>query len=142
LEPGEATVLNAGYMITRVLDVYDNRDTHIAILDCSAACHMPDVIECPYLPPLYQADLEGYDYRVRLGGPTCLSGDNFGYYNFEGPLKENQMLIMGDMALYTTVKNNTFNGMPLPNIYILHKDDSMEKLTDFGYKDFKYRLGK
>ena len=142
LEPGEATVLNAGYVISRVLDTYDNRDTHIAILDSSAACHMPDVIECPYLPPIYQADLEGYDYRIRLGGPTCLSGDNFGYYNFEGPLKENQLIIFGDMALYTTVKNNTFNGMPLPDIYILHKDNTFEKLTNFGYKDFKYRLGK
>lgn len=142
LEPGEGVVLNAGYMISRVLDVFDNHDTHIAMLDCSAACHMPDVIECPYLPPLYQADLPGYSYRIRLGGPTCLAGDNIGYYNFEHALKENDLLVFGDMALYTTVKNNTFNGMPLPAIYVMHDDYSIELITEFGYNDFKYRVGK
>lgn len=142
LEPGEAIVLNAGYLVTKVLDTFDNGDFHIGILDTSAACHMPDVVEMPYLPPLYQTDLEGYDYKVRLGSQTCLSGDVIGDFNFAGPIHENDMLIFGDMALYTTCKTNTFNGMPLPDILVLHKDGSIEKLASFGYDDFKYRLGR
>lgn len=142
LEPGEGVVLNAGFLLTHVLDTYVNNDKIFAILDTSAACHMPDVIEMPYLPPLYLADLDGNKYDVRLGGPTCLSGDNIGKYKFITPPKENDLLIFGDMALYTSCKSNTFNGMPLPNIYILHNDNSFEKLTDFNYYDFKYRLGK
>ena len=124
------------------MDTFDNGDTHIAILDTSAACHMPDVVEMPYLPPLYQSDLEGYGYKIRLGSQTCLSGDVIGDYNFEGPLKEGDMLIFGDMALYTTCKTNTFNGMPLPDILLLHEDGSIETLASFGYEDFKHRLGK
>ncbi len=142
LEPGEGIVLNAGYLVSRVLDTFKNHDDRIAILDCSAACHMPDVIEMPYLPPLYMADLDGAKYEYRIGGPTCLSGDVTGDYKFNKELNVGDMMVFGDMALYTTVKNNTFNGMPLPDIYILHKDDKVEKLTNFGYNDFKYRLGK
>ena len=142
LEPGEAIVLDAGYLVTKVLDTFDNHDYHIAILDTSAACHMPDVVEMPYLPPLYQANLEGYNYKMRLGSQTCLSGDVIGDYNFEKPLKEGDMLIFGDMALYTTCKTNTFNGMPLPDILFLHEDNSIETLASFGYDDFKYRLGR
>lgn len=142
LEPGEGIVLNAGYLVSRALDVFKNHNDNIIIADCSAACHMPDVIEMPYLPPLYGADLEGAFIEYRIGGPTCLSGDVTGDYKFLEEVKEGDMLLFGDMALYTTVKNNTFNGMPLPDIYILHKDDSLEKLTNFGYNDFKYRLGK
>ncbi len=103
---------------------------------------MPDVLEMPYKPPLYKADLKDNKVLAKLGGPTCLTGDNIGQYTFESLPKENDLLIFGDMALYTTVKNNTFNGMALPNIYILKKDNTLEKLTDFGYKDFKYRLGR
>lgn len=142
LEPGEAIVLNAGYLVTKVLDTFDNHDYHIAILDTSAACHMPDVVEMPYLPPLYQADLEGNNYKMRLGSQTCLSGDVIGDYRFEKPLKEGDILIFGDMALYTTVKTNTFNGMPLPDIYYLRKDNTIETLAHFSYDDFKYRLGR
>ncbi len=142
LEPGEAIVLNAGYLVTKVLDTFDNHDYHIAILDTSAACHMPDVVEMPYLPPLYQADLEGNNYKMRLGSQTCLSGDVIGDYTFEKPLKEGDILIFGDMALYTTVKTNTFNGMPLPDIYYLRKDNTIETLAHFSYADFKYRLGR
>lgn len=142
LEPGEGVVLDAGYLLTHVLDTYVNNDKIFAITDTSAACHMPDVIEMPYLPPLYLADLPENKVEVRLGGPTCLSGDNIGKYRFIEAPKENDLLIFGDMALYTTCKNNTFNGMPLPNIYILKENNSFIKLTDFGYNDFKYRLGK
>ncbi|MGM9971605.1 MAG: carboxynorspermidine decarboxylase [Anaeroplasmataceae bacterium] len=142
LEPGEGVVLNAGFLVSRVLDTFNNEDNYFAIHDASAACHMPDVLEMPYLPPLYRANTKNSSYEYRLGAPTCLTGDVTGNYKFESSLKEGDMLVFGDMALYTTCKNNTFNGMPLPDIYILHKDDSLEKITEFGYNDFKYRLGK
>lgn len=143
LEPGEAVALNAGYFLSHVLDVVENNGVKIAILDASAACHMPDVIEMPYTPPLMDADSDcKKPYVYRLAGPTCLSGDVIGEYGFDKELKEGDLLVFGDMAIYTTCKNNTFNGMPLPDIYGLKADGVFEKLTDFGYKDFKYRLGK
>ncbi len=143
LEPGEAVALNAGYLMTRVLDIVENNGIKIAILDSSAACHMPDVIEMPYTPPLLNAASDGTKpYKYRLAGPTCLSGDVIGDYSFDNELKRGDMLIFGDMAIYTTVKNNTFNGMPLPDIYKLGSDGSVEKITDFGYSDFKHRLGR
>ena len=142
LEPGEAVVLDAGFLVTKVLDTFDNGNYHIAILDTSAACHMPDVVEMPYKPPLYDTDLDGYSYKIRLGSQTCLSGDVIGDYDFASPLKEGDMLVFGDMALYTTCKTNTFNGMPLPGILVLNEDDSFEQIRQFGYQDFKYRLGK
>lgn len=142
LEPGEAVALNAGYLLTRILDIVENNGMKIAILDSSAACHMPDVIEMPYTPPLMNAVTDdSKPYRYRLAGPTCLSGDVTGDYCFDSELKIEDMLIFGDMAIYTTCKNNTFNGMPLPDIFRLGKDGSFEKLTDFGYGDFKGRLG-
>ncbi len=143
LEPGEAVALNAGYFMTRILDIVENNSIKIAILDSSAACHMPDVIEMPYMPPLLDAASDSSkQYSYRLAGPTCLSGDVIGDYSFDHELKAGGMLIFGDMAIYTTCKNNTFNGMPLPDIYKLGADGIFEKLTDFGYDDFKYRLGK
>ena len=142
LEPGEAVALNAGYLMTRVLDIVENNGIKIAILDSSAACHMPDVIEMPYTPPLLNAASNGTKpYKYRLAGPTCLSGDVIGDYSFDNELKRGDMLIFGDMAIYTTVKNNTFNGMPLPDIYKLCSDGQFLKITDFGYSDFKHRLG-
>ncbi|MCF0248468.1 MAG: carboxynorspermidine decarboxylase [Synergistes sp.] len=139
LEPGEAWALNAGYLVTRVLDLPQNGETKLAILDMSAACHTPDVLEMPYRPPLYGS---GGKYIYRLGGPTCLSGDIIGDYGFDAPLSEGRLLTFGDMAIYTTCKNNTFNGMPLPNIWVLHTDGTLEQLTDFGYSDFRSRLGR
>lgn len=143
LEPGEAVALNAGYFMTRILDIVENNSIKIAILDSSAACHMPDVIEMPYMPPLLHAASDSSkQYSYRLAGPTCLSGDVIGDYSFDHELKAGDMLVFGDMAIYTTCKNNTFNGMPLPDIYKLGADGIFEKLTDFGYDDFKYRLGR
>ena len=142
LEPGEAVALNAGYLISQVLDIVENGDIKIAILDTSAACHMPDVIEMPYTPPLLgtnQAKEGAYSYR--LAGPTCLSGDIIGEYSFDKPLQIGDLLVFGDMAIYTTCKNNTFNGMPLPNIYRKNIDGTFTQLSHFGYQDFKMRLG-
>ena len=142
LEPGEAWALNAGFLLTRVLDVLKNGETEIAIVDASAACHMPDVLEMPYLPPLLGADDTEEDrIIVRLGGPTCLSGDVIGDYKFRQLPEYGDLLMFGDMAIYTTCKNNTFNGMPLPDIWLRRADNTMQQLTDFGYGDFKGRLG-
>ena len=142
LEPGEACVLDAGYLVTRVLDVFNNNGKNFIITDTSAACHMPDVVEMPYLPPLYNTNIYDYDVKAILGGPTCLAGDIIGEYSFKELPKENDLLIFGDLALYSSVKSNTFNGMPLCDIYALYSDNHLEKLTNFGYNDFKYRLGK
>lgn len=143
LEPGEAVALNAGYFVCRVLDIIKNSDVNIAILDASAACHMPDVIEMPYTPPLYNGDEDCKgQYKYRLAGPTCLAGDVIGDYSFKNKMSIGDMLVFGDMAIYTTCKNNTFNGMPLPNIYKRTEKGKIIKITDFGYNDFKMRVGK
>lgn len=142
LEPGEACALNAGYLACRVLDVLQNGEFRLAILDTSAACHMPDVLEMPYRPPLYGAGNPGEKKRTfRLGGPTCLAGDVIGDYSFDGSLREGELLLFGDMAIYTTCKNNTFNGMPLPGIFVLQEGGKLKCLRKFGYTDFKSRLG-
>ena len=141
LEPGEAVALNAGFLITTVLDTVHN-GMDIAILDTSAACHMPDVLEMPYRPPLLDSGKAGErPYTYRLTGPTCLAGDVIGDYSFDAPLAPGDRLIFGDMAIYTMVKNNTFNGMNLPAIVLRHEDGSDQILRTFGYEDFKCRLG-
>lgn len=140
LEPGEAVALNAGYLLTRVLDVVENGGVSIAILDTSAACHMPDVLEMPYRPPLKDSGMPGEKaYTFRLAGPTCLAGDVIGDYSFDEPLKVGQELVFQDMAIYSMVKNNTFNGMPLPAIAFMRQGEC-RIWKQFGYEDFKCRL--
>lgn len=140
LEPGEAVALNAGYLISSVLDIVEN-GMNIAILDASAACHMPDVLEMPYRPNIIGSGKPNEKkYTYRFGGNTCLAGDIIGDYSFDAPLKINDKLIFGDMAIYTTVKNNTFNGIPLPSIGVLKANGSFELIKKFSYNDFKERL--
>ena len=140
IEPGEAFALNAGYLVTTVLDITEN-DMPIAILDTSAACHMPDVLEMPYRPPLYMSGENGEKkYSYRLGSQTCLAGDVIGEYSFDKPLNIGDKLIFMDMAIYSMVKNNTFNGMPLPDIAILRENGEYEIIKRFSYNDFKERL--
>lgn len=139
LEPGEAVALNAGYLYSRVLDVVEN-GMKIAILDASAECHMPDVLEMPYRPPLYGAgDAGEKPFTYRLSSRSCLAGDVIGDYSFKKPLQVGDMLRFDDMAIYTMVKNNTFNGMPLPSI-AAKRGDVYEIIKEFGYSDFKSRL--
>ncbi|WP_294808742.1 carboxynorspermidine decarboxylase [uncultured Gemmiger sp.] len=143
LEPGEACALNAGYLLTRVLDVVQNGGTTVAILDASAACHMPDVIEMPYRPPLlFAGDAGQKPCTVRLAGPTCLAGDVIGDYGLDAVPRAGDLLVFGDMAIYTTCKNNTFNGMPLPAICVRDEAGNVRELVRFGYRDFKARLGR
>lgn len=140
LEPGEAIALRAGWLVTEVMDTVRN-GTDIAILDASAACHMPDVLEMPYRPPLYLSGKAGEKaHTYRLASRTCLAGDVIGDYSFDEPLEIGDRLCFEDMAIYSMVKNNTFNGMPLPDIAILHTDGSYEVVKSFGYEDFKERL--
>lgn len=140
LEPGEAVALNAGWLVSEVLEIVEN-DMKIAILDTSAACHMPDVLEMPYRPNVIGAGQPNEKkYTYRFGGPTCLAGDIIGDYSFDEPLKIGDKIIFCDMAIYSMVKNNTFNGMPLPDIVLWHEDGTIETVKSFGYEDFKMRL--
>ena len=140
LEPGEAVVLNAGFLVSSVLEVVHN-GMDIAILDTSAACHMPDVLEMPYRPPVRDAGKpQEKAHTYRLAGPTCLAGDVIGDYSFDQPLEEGSQIVLEDMALYTMVKTNTFNGMNLPTIVYRHEDGRVEVVKTFGYEDFKNRL--
>lgn len=175
LEPGEAIALNAGTLITKVMDIVNSDDIPTLILDASAACHMPDVLEMPYTPPLFgalesrpgtepfcpcdalmNADKDNANDAditnspditssvwVRLASRTCLAGDVIGIYRLSEMPSAGDILTFGDMAIYSMVKNNTFNGMPLPDI-VLEKDseddDRYELVKRFGYEDFKGRL--
>lgn len=140
LEPGEAVALNAGYLVTEVLDTFGN-GIDVAITDASAACHMPDVLEMPYRPEIAGAGKAGEKpYTCRLGGNTCLAGDIIGDYSFDKPLKAGDRLVFGDMAIYSMCKNNTFNGIPLPSIYLLRENGAVELVRRFGYEDFRNRL--
>lgn len=140
LEPGETVALNAGFLVTEVLEIITN-SIDIAILDTSAACHMPDVLEMPYRPHVldsFEAGVKQFTYR--FGGPTCLAGDIIGDYSFEKPLKVGEKLIFTDMSIYSMVKNNTFNGMPLPTIAKSNLDGKVLVVREFSYEDFKNRL--
>jgi len=140
LEPGEAIALNTGYLVASVLDIVEN-DMSIAILDTSAACHMPDVLEMPYRPNIIGAGKPNeYKYTYRLGGHTCLAGDIIGDYSFPQPLKAGDKLVFCDMAHYTMVKNNTFNGINLPSIALYNEKEGIRIIKEFGYEDFKGRL--
>lgn len=140
IEPGEAVALNAGWLVTSVLDIIKN-NMDIAIVDTSAACHMPDVLEMPYRPTIIGSKEKNVlPYTYRLGAPTCLAGDVIGDYSFDKPLHIGDKLIFTDMAIYSMVKNNTFNGMPLPSIYILRENGKTQLLKKFDYSDFKRRL--
>jgi len=156
LEPGEAHILNAGTFVCTVLDIVEN-DGPIAILDGSAACHTPDVMEMPYTPRLFLAsDWDGAavpgegasragkpgekPYSVRLAGPSCLAGDVFGDYSFDRPLRPGDRLCFEDMALYTIVKTNTFNGIRLPSLWLRTAPDAYSLIRRFGYEDFRSRL--
>lgn len=140
LEPGEAVALNAGTLVTTVLDVVRN-GREIAIVDASAACHMPDVLEMPYTPPLRDAGAPG-DRPVlcRVAGPTCLAGDVIGDYSFDRTPRPGDRLVFEDMAIYTMVKNNTFNGMRLPDLVLREKSGDYRLVKRFQYRDFKDRL--
>ncbi|MHC5073457.1 MAG: carboxynorspermidine decarboxylase [Planctomycetota bacterium] len=141
LEPGEAVVLNAGFLIASILDIIRN-ELDIAILDTSATAHMPDLLEMPYRPQIETADKPGkLPFTYRLTGKTCLAGDVIGDYSFEKSLQIGDKLIFGDMAHYTIVKNTTFNGIPLPSIVTYEPEtDNIKVERQFNYEDFKPRL--
>lgn len=140
LEPGEAIALNAGYLVTEVMDIVEN-GLSVLILDASAACHMPDVLEMPYRPPLKDSGNAGEKaFTYRLSSCTCLAGDVIGDYSFAKQIHVGDKLYFQDMAIYSMVKNNTFNGIPLPGIAVMKEDGDCEMIRTFGYEDFKGRL--
>ncbi|HEP1819931.1 TPA: carboxynorspermidine decarboxylase [Streptococcus suis] len=140
IEPGEAIALNAGYLVTEVLDIVEN-GIETLVLDASATCHMPDVLEMPYRPPLrhgFEAGEKAYTYR--LSSNTCLTGDIIGDYAFEKPVEIGDKLYFEDMAIYSFVKNNTFNGIGLPSLVLMDQTGDCRIIKEFGYEDFKGRL--
>ena len=140
MEPGEAIALNAGYLVTEVMDIVEN-GLSVLILDASAACHMPDVLEMPYRPPLKDSGNAGEKaFTYRLSSCTCLAGDVIGDYSFDKQIHVGDKLYFQDMAIYSMVKNNTFNGIPLPGIAVMKEDGDCELIRTFGYRDFKGRL--
>lgn len=140
IEPGEAVALNAGFLVSTVLEIIDN-GKKLAILDTSAACHMPDVIEMPYRPMVIGSGEPGEKkYSYTFGGPTCLAGDIIGTYSFDTPLQIGERIVFCDMAIYSMVKNNTFNGMRLPSIIAVDEERRWKIIKKFGYEDFKCRL--
>ncbi|HEM3868571.1 TPA: carboxynorspermidine decarboxylase [Streptococcus suis] len=140
IEPGEAIALNAGYLVTEVLDIVEN-GIETLVLDTSATCHMPDVLEMPYRPPLRHGSEAGERaFTYRLSSNTCLTGDIIGDYSFEKPVQIGDKLYFEDMAIYSFVKNNTFNGIGLPSLAIMDKAGDCRIIKEFGYDDFKGRL--
>jgi carboxynorspermidine decarboxylase len=141
LEPGEAVALDAGILAATVLDIVHN-EMDIAILDASAAAHMPDVIEMPYRPNVAGAGLPGeFAHTYRLAGHSCLAGDVIGDYSFKDPLRVGDRIALLDMAHYTMVKTTTFNGLQLPAIAIYQAEgDALRIIKKFSYQDFKSRL--
>lgn len=147
VEPGEAVALDCGWLVSRVLDTPTN-GLRLAILDTSASCHMPDVLEMPYRPRCFRVrpdgshepEAEASPYLYRLGGPTCLAGDIIGDYRFASPLQRGDLLVFDDMSIYSHVKRNSFNGMPLPDLYSWDGRD-LVCLRHFSYEDFKTKLG-
>lgn len=141
LEPGEAVALNAGVLVATVLDIV-KADMDIIIMDASVPTHMPDVLEMPYRPHIVGSALPGEKpYTCRIGGPSCLAGDVAGEYSFDTPLSVGDKLIFTDMAIYTMVKTNTFNGVQLPAITLLPAGKTQpEIIKTFGYEDFRSRL--
>jgi len=140
LEPGEAIALNTGFLVAKVLDIVNN-GMDIAILDTSAACHMPDVLEMPYRPQIIGAGMPGEKpYTYRLGGLTCLAGDVIGDYSFDKKLEPGDRLVFCDMAHYTMVKNNMFNGVNLPSIALYSEKEGLKVIRKFQYEDYCSRL--
>lgn len=141
LEPGEAVALRSGVLVAEVLDITWNTMAQV-ILDTSATCHMPDVLEMPYRADILGAGMPNeFVHTYRLGGMTCLAGDVIGDYSFEQPLAVGQRLMFDDMAHYTMVKTTTFNGINLPAIALWDsRTNSVSIVREFGYSDFKHRL--
>jgi carboxynorspermidine decarboxylase len=141
LEPGAGIVVDAGYLVATVLGLHWN-DQRIAILDTSASCHMPDVLEVPYTPDVIGAAAPGvHPHTYILGGKTCMTGDIIGEYSFPEPLKVGSRVVFTDMMQYSFVKNTTFNGTPRPDLGILDEDGAYRVVRAFGYEDFRHTLG-
>lgn len=141
LEPGAGLVVDTGYLVATVISIHRN-EKDIAILDTSASCHMPDVLEVPYRPPLFGSGAAGAKaHSYILGGKTCMTGDIIGEYSFDAPLKPGDRLVFDDMMQYSFVKNTTFNGTPLPDLGVLEADGRYRVVRSFGYDEFRRRLG-
>ncbi len=148
LEPGSAFAWQTGILVSKVVDVVEDKGIKTAILNVSFTCHMPDCLEMPYMPAVRGAEAvqedewgQGMDENVyRLGGNSGLSGDFLGMWKFNDPLQVGELVIFEDMLHYTTVKTNMFNGITHPSIALVRMDDELEVLRDFTYEDYKNRM--
>ncbi|MCR5100104.1 MAG: carboxynorspermidine decarboxylase [Butyrivibrio sp.] len=141
MEPGEAVAIDAGRLVTTVLDIVEASDMNVIIVDASASCHMPDVVEMPYRPPIKNAGEKGEKkYTYRVASKSCLAGDVMGFYSFDNEIQIGDKLEFEDMAMYSMVKTNTFNGMKLPTIAYKKMNGDCQIVKEFGYEDFKSRL--
>ena len=141
LEPGGGIVVDAGYLVSTVIGLHWN-ERNLAILDTSASCHMPDVLEVPYTPTIIGTVAPGVDaHTYVLGGKTCMTGDVIGEYSFSEPLQVGSRIVFTDMMQYSFVKNTTFNGTPRPDLAILEEDGSYRVVRSFGYEDYRHQLG-
>jgi carboxynorspermidine decarboxylase len=141
LEPGGGIVVDAGYLVASVIGLHWN-EQNLAILDTSASCHMPDVLEVPYTPGVIGAAKGGvHAHTYILGGKTCMTGDIIGEYSFPEPLKVGTRVVFTDMMQYSFVKNTTFNGTPRPDLAVLEEDGSYRVVRSFGYEDYRHSLG-
>lgn len=141
LEPGAGLVVDTGYLVASVIGIHRN-EKDIAILDASASTHMPDVLEVPYTPQIVGTAAPGiHAHSYVLGGKTCMTGDIIGEYSFKSPLNVGDRIVFTDMMQYSFVKNNTFNGVPLPDLGVLQEDGTFRLLRSFGYNEFRHRLG-
>lgn len=141
LEPGGGIVVDAGYLVSTVIGLHWN-ERNLAILDTSASCHMPDVLEVPYTPAIIGTVAPGVDaHTYVLGGKTCMTGDVIGEYSFPEPLKVGSRIVFTDMMQYSFVKNTTFNGTPRPDLAILDEDGNYRVVRSFGYEDYRSQLG-
>ena len=145
LEPGSAFAWQTGVLVAQVVDIVEDKNIKTAILDVSFTCHMPDCLEMPYQPEVRGAESVEMERATdkntyRLGGNSCLSGDFMGSWRFDHPLEIGEKLIFEDMIHYTTVKTNMFNGITHPAISMLKSDGKLQKMSVFGYSDYKNRM--
>jgi carboxynorspermidine decarboxylase len=139
IEPGAALVRKAGYLVSRVIDMFRSGGKTIAVLDTTVN-HMPEVFEYQFEPDvLHDDDQAGHEYL--LAGSSCLAGDLMGVYGFKKPLHIGSRVVFANVGAYTIVKAHMFNGINLPSIYSVAKGGELTLRRRFTYEDYLSRFG-
>ena len=137
LEPGKGLIGHCGFLMTRVLDVFERDGVLIAVLD-TGVHHLPEVFEYQKRPLLLGESVQSTS-RALLVGSSCLPGDVFGEYGFERPPRVGDTLIFGSVGAYTMVKASLFNGHNLPKIFRMSKDGVVQSIKRYDYAAFRSR---